>query len=131
MIVAFEKVLREHFGVDPEGSRESEDWWRFRVEGFDFQGGVHRNDFRVMCVLCPVDPGADFDALARDTSVASGEQGDVLAWFKEADCYLYAYAQADFAEVSDALLERLVRDCVSLAKSDAASRLKSKWRYWG
>lgn len=131
MIVAFEKLLRERFDLDPEGCRESEDWWRFSVDGLSFQGGVHSRDFRVMTSLCELDPGADFDAVIGDANAASAELDGSLARFKEQDCYLYAYAQAGFAEVSPELLERLVRDCVSAAKSAQASKLRSKWRYWG
>ena len=48
MIAAFETVLRESFGVDPASCRESQDAWRFEVEGLGFQGAIHSADVRVM-----------------------------------------------------------------------------------
>lgn len=128
MIVAFETVLRESFGLDPASCRESEDSWRFTVEGLGFQGGVHRADVRVMTLLCKIstDPGI-LDALYQDIGKA---EAPGLASFKESDCYLYAWAQLPFAAVSQAGIEQMIRDCVAAAQSPAASSLKSEWRNW-
>lgn len=128
MIVAFETVLRESFGLDPASCRESEDAWRFEVEGLGFQGGVHRADVRVMALLCKLSTDPDIlDALYEDLGRA---EAPGLASFKESDCYLYAWAQLPFAAVSQAGIEQMIRDCVAATKSPAASSLKSKWRNW-
>jgi hypothetical protein len=128
MIVAFETVLRESFGLDPASCRESEDAWRFEVEGLRVQGGIHRADVRVMTLLCKLSTDPDIlDALYADLRLA---EPPGLASFKESDCYLYAWAQLPFAAVSQAGIEQMIRDCVAAAKSPAASSLKSKWRNW-
>ena len=126
MIAAFERVL-QRMGLEPETCRESEDWWRFAVEGVDFQGGVHRADVRVLGTLCAMSESVDIDAVYEDLGQTEG-QG--LARFMEADGYLYTSARVGFAEVSEATIEQQIRDCVALAKSPAASSLKSKWRDW-
>jgi hypothetical protein len=128
MIVAFETVLRESFGLDPASCRESEDAWRFEVEGLGFQGAVHRADVRVMTLLCKLSTDPDIlDALYEDLRLA---EVPGLARFKESDCYLYAWGQLPFAAVSQAGIEQMIRDCVAAAKSPAASSLDSKWRSW-
>lgn len=128
MIVAFETVLRESFGLDPASCRESEDAWRFEVEGLSLQGAIHRADVRVMALLCKISTDPDIlDALYKDLGLA-GAAG--LASFKESDCYLYAWAQVPFAAVSQAGIEQMIRDCIAAAKSPAATSLKSKWRNW-
>ena len=70
-IAAFEAVLRESFGLDPASCRESEDAWRFEVEGLGVQGGVHRADVRVMALLCKLSTDPDIlDALYEDLRLA-------------------------------------------------------------
>jgi hypothetical protein len=128
MIVAFETVLRESFGLDPASCRESEDAWRFEVEGLGVQGVVHRADIRVMSLLCKLSTDPDIlDELYKDLRLA---EPPGLARFKESDCYLYAWAQLPFAAVSQAGIEQMIRDCVAAAKSPAASSLDTKWRNW-
>jgi hypothetical protein len=128
MIVAFETVLRESFGLDPASCRESEDAWRFQVEGLGLQGAVHRADVRVLALLCKISTDPDIlDDLYKDLGRA---EAPGLASFKESDCYLYAWAQLPFAAVSQAGIEQMIRDCVAATKSPAASSLKSKWQSW-
>jgi hypothetical protein len=128
MIVAFETVLRESFGLDPASCRESEDAWRFEVEGLGLQGGLHYADVRVMALLCNISTDPDIlDALYEDLGKA---EAPGLAAFKESDCYLYAWAHVPFDTVSQAGIEQMIRDCIAASKSPAASSLKSKWRNW-
>ncbi|MFV8752290.1 hypothetical protein ACNOYE_17210 [Nannocystaceae bacterium ST9] len=126
-ITMFATVLRERFGLDPEVGRESEDWWRFEVEGVTFQGGVHSVDVRVLATVCAMSASVDIDAVYEELGKTSPVG---LARFIEADCYLYATAKASFAEVSADRIEQMIRDCVAAAKSSAGSSLRSKWRDW-
>ncbi len=74
MIAAFERVL-QRLGLEPETCRESEDWWRFAVEGVDFQGGVHRADVRVLGTLCAMSESVDIDAVYEDLGQTEGQDG--------------------------------------------------------
>jgi hypothetical protein len=124
MITTFEAVLRDHFALDPVSCRESEDWWRFSVDGVSFQGGVHRTDVRVLASVCSMSASVDIDAVYQDLESAAPHG---LARLNEADNYLYATAKLPFAEVSATTIEQAIRDCVALRKSDAASKLRSRW----
>jgi hypothetical protein len=126
-IAAFETVLRERFGLDPVECRESEDWWRFHVDGVTFQGGIHSADVRVLATVCSMPADVDIDAVYDDIG-KTPHFG--TARFIEADCYLYATAQCVFDDVSEERIEQLVRDCVEAAKSSVATSLRSKWRDW-
>lgn len=127
MIEAFESVLRDRFGLDPVGCRESDDWWRFEVDGVVFQGGVHSADVRVLGLVCAMSASIDIDAVWSDISRATPIG---LARFEEADCYIYASAKTGFAEVSAERIEQMIRDCAASAKSPAGSSLRSTWRDW-
>lgn len=127
MITAFEAALRNAFDLDPVKCRESEDWWRFTIDGTAIQGGVHRSDVRVLASVCKVGSDVDLDALYADARAAATTG---LAAFKEQDCYLYAAASLPFADVSQERIERAIRDCLAAATSPAAAALKSRWRAW-
>lgn len=126
MIAAFDEALRS-FDLDPESCREGADWWRFKLGGVAFQGGVHRADVRIFAAVCKLDSGVDLDALYAATAAA---EAPGLATFKETDNYLNAAASLPFAGVSQERIERAIRDCLAAATSPAADALKSRWRAW-
>jgi hypothetical protein len=123
----FETVLRERFGLDTEDCQESEDWWRFEVDGITFQGGVHSADVRVLALVCSMSASVDVGLVYQDLDQT---EAIGLAGFIEADCYLYATARVSFADVSEARLEQMIRDCVEATQSPMGQSLKSKWRDW-
>jgi hypothetical protein len=126
MIAAFDAALRT-FDLDPEKCRDSEDWWRFTLEGTPLQGGVHRADVRVQALLCKLETDVDVDALYAATRAA---ETPALVRFKESDCYLYAIASVPFASVTQELIERAIRECLTAANSPAAHSLTANWRSW-
>lgn len=126
MIAAFDAALRT-FDLDPENCREGADWWRFKLDGVSFQGGVHRTDVRIFAALCKLDSDVDLDALYAATAAA---EAPGLAKFKESDNYLNAAASLPFAGVSQERIEQALRDCLAAARSPAADALKSRWRAW-
>lgn len=126
-ITAFETVLRERFGLDPDAGRESEDWWRFEVDGVTFQGGVHSRDVRVLALVCSMSASVDIGLVCQDLDQLARIG---LAEFIESDCYLYASSRAGFSDVSEGRIEQMIRDCVEATKSPAGRSLNSKWRDW-
>ncbi len=127
MIAAFEVVLRDAFGLDPVACRESEDWWRFQVEDLKFQGGVHNAEVRVYAVLCDLDPKFD-DRLYWEMD--QSECPDGLAYFGQADCVLYAKAPLPFESVTEERIWQAILDCVTVARSPAATKLCADWAFY-
>lgn len=129
LFAAFEAVLRDSFHVDPVAGREDPEWWRFKVEEFEFQGGLHTCEVRVYALLCELDPEYDGDVVSRDIDQAATPDG--LAWFSDSDCTLYARASVPFADATPAQIERAIRDCVTVARSPAATGLIASHAYYG
>jgi hypothetical protein len=125
-IADFEAALRA-LGLDPAEGRESADWWRFYPDNVSCQGGVHREDVRVLATLCEIEADADLDRLYADLEAAPPFGRARLV---EQDCYIFAKAVVPFAEVDRATIERAIRDCLAAVASDAAATLRSRWRSW-
>lgn len=128
MIADFERVLADR-GIDPAQAREGEDWWRFEVEGLRFQGGVHTFDFRVLCTLCELGSEVDLDRLYADMQARNEELG-APARLIEQDNYLHVRAIAPHAVMTAERMRGMIEACATVARSDAAASLRSRYRAW-
>lgn len=124
----FEGVLLG-LGIDPVQAREGDDWWRFTVDGLGFQGGVHTFDFRVLCTLCELDAAVALDRLYADMQARNEELG-APARLIEQDNYLHVRAMAPHAVMTAERMRAMIEACTTVARSDAAASLRSRYRAW-
>lgn len=130
IISTFEGVLAS-FGLDPEGCREGDGWWRFRPDDLELQGGIHRQGFRVTCALTKIDVDASIDEVyasitGRNATLPLG----ALATFAEADRYLWVRSELAFADLSAETMKAMIDACMALARSPTAQSLRAKYRAW-
>ena len=128
LISTFEGVLAS-FGLDPEACREGDGWWRFRPDGLEMQGGIHRQGFRVLCSLVKIDIDASIDEVytsitGRNATLPLG----ALATFAEADRYLWVRSELGFDDLSAETLKAMIEACMALARSPTAQSLRAKYR---
>ncbi len=122
----FESILAEEYHLDVAGCRESADWWRFYPDGLSMQGGVHRNDFRVLCTICATDTDCDLERLSTDLN--DHNQSIAGAQFIEADCYIHVRSTCRFDELSKTRMQEMMHACMDAGRSPAARRLKSRYQ---
>jgi hypothetical protein len=125
ILKAFEELLAKR-GVDPEGAREGEGWYRFELEGGELEGGLHPEEFRLSLTLCEMEPDVDLTGLGRDLQAAN--RGREETRFDEADGYLEAVATCPLAQVSGDRIQSMLEAVLALAGSPAAEKLVLKYR---
>ncbi len=127
MTAVMEAVLADDFGLDPVASREGDGWYRFTIEGHEFQGGVHQ-DFRVSVVLCRNDEDVNLTKLMA--SLRAANKGLTDAKFAEADGYIHVRAACAHKDVTAAKLRTMIDACRATAASATGMALRSKYRSW-
>ncbi|HEY8376932.1 MAG TPA: hypothetical protein VIK91_10610 [Nannocystis sp.] len=125
----FERVLSD-LGLDPATCREGDGWWRFYPDDLPFQGGIHPHEFQISCALCEIDSDADIDAVWSDIKKRNSALTDPLASFTERDNYLWVISRSSLHGLDQAHLRAMIDACIALARSDAASALRSSYRQW-
>jgi hypothetical protein len=127
LVALIEGALRG-LGVDPEAARESRGWYRFTLDGYPFQGGLH-DDVRVLGTLCAT--ATDVDLKALGASLKQANRGLAGARFEEADGYLHARAACPREGASAAGLEAMIQACRAALATEAAQGLKTRYRTIG
>ncbi len=124
IVVALESVLVK-LGQDPKKCREGRGWYRFELDGFAFQAGLH-DDVRVVGTLCKTNTDVNLNKLMARVKAANASKPS--ARFFESDGYLHVKASCPMAEAIPERLETLIRHCREALSSDQGGSLAREYR---
>lgn len=125
VVASLEAVLAK-LGLDPKTSREGRGWYRFTLDGFNLQAGLHDDDVRVVGTLCKTNTDVSLTKLmARIKAVNASKPA---ARFFESDGYVHAKASCTTAEATEPHLEALVAQCRAALASEQGAALAREYR---